>query len=126
MFGHHVRDDAHYLIILHPKRVGPVVGSFCGEDIHERVDDCWGRRYSFAGIIARLPNRHYDRARLKPLEFILEPGIIYRMHVGASPGKLKIGQRLLSRWFLRVRSKLASRARRSPESQLGLFFGESD
>lgn len=58
---------------------GPVVGQYEGQDIRKSIVDEWGRRYSFVGIAAFSWDGQYDYDALKTGEFILPPGLVYRL-----------------------------------------------
>lgn len=76
-------------LILHDVTAqGPVIGYYLGHPIHDRIADHWRRTYSYAGIIERHRYGRYDPARLGPFEFILEPGIVYRMQIPERKGHL--------------------------------------
>ncbi|MBS0232281.1 MAG: hypothetical protein JSR99_02210 [Proteobacteria bacterium] len=69
------------LILYDVTAQGPVIGYYLGRPIHDRVADRWRRIYTYAGVIERYQHGNYDPTRLAPLEFILEPGIVYRMQI---------------------------------------------
>ena len=58
---------------------GPVVGSYAGEPIRRSVIDEWNRRYNFVGLAAFRWDGQYDCDALQTGEFILPPGLIYRL-----------------------------------------------
>ena len=78
---------------------GPVIGYCLGRPIHDRVADHWRRVYTYAGVIARHRHGRYDPARLAPFEFILEPGIVYRMQI--SEQERHPLRSTLARWWRR-------------------------
>ncbi|MBS0234149.1 MAG: hypothetical protein JSR99_11775 [Proteobacteria bacterium] len=73
------RDTMEYFIIRDATTCGPIIGRFQGFQIHSQVTDFWGRHYTYAGIIEKSRHGIYEIEKLKPLEFILEPGIIYKI-----------------------------------------------
>jgi hypothetical protein len=85
MLGQRIRDDAEFLILVEAKCCGPLVGFFGGHEIYERVEDSFGRVYVYAGVIERIGNGRYNSGGLRKYEFILEPGLIYRMQIGSKP-----------------------------------------
>jgi hypothetical protein len=57
---------------------GPVIGKYADTPVREIVRDEWGRSYRYAGVTVQ--NRgSFDPTMLRDGEFILPPGIIYRM-----------------------------------------------
>jgi hypothetical protein len=72
-------DRADYCLIVDPRPEGPMVGVFADSPISESVLDCFGRSYIYAGAAPRRQNGRYDIAALKRGEFILAPGLVYRM-----------------------------------------------
>ena len=95
------RDNVEYHIICDATAWGAVVGYFRGRRIHECVTDRWGRNYIFSGIIEKQRGGRYDPGRLRPFEFILEPGIVYKMQVDA-PRKSILGD-VAAQWRQNVR-----------------------
>ncbi|MBS0252421.1 MAG: hypothetical protein JSR78_15290 [Proteobacteria bacterium] len=75
-------------LILHGVTAqGPVIGYYLGREIHDRVEDRWRRVYIYVGVIERQRLGRYDPARLGPFEFILEPGLVYRMQIPERKGR---------------------------------------
>lgn len=68
-----------YFLLREVIKEGPVVGSYAGQAIRQSVIDEWARRYSFVGIAAFRWNGQYDCDALQTGEFILPPGLIYRL-----------------------------------------------
>ena len=95
------RDNVEYRIIHDAKASGAVVGYFRGRKIRECVTDPWGRNYIYSGIIEKQRGGRYDLGRLRPFEFILEPGIVYKMQVDA-PRKSILGD-AAAQWRQNVR-----------------------
>lgn len=73
-------------ILYNVKPMGPIIGVFAGVPFHEYIRDDWGREYGFAGIAHRARNSDYGCEHLGTGEFVLPPGIIYRM-VGIDEAK---------------------------------------
>lgn len=66
------------LILRNVTPAGPVIGKYADTPVREIVRDEWGRSYRYAGVTA--PNNgSYDPTKLQDGEFVLPPGIIYRM-----------------------------------------------
>lgn len=78
MFAIHAR-PVEFLIIHGARADGAVIGSINGCDIAEFVLDEFGRRYEYAGLASRLWNGKFDADVLGVGEFILEPGLVYRI-----------------------------------------------
>jgi hypothetical protein len=70
--------DALFYILIDPRPAGPALGAFQGQPIAAAVIDRDARRYVFAGIMPRTRSGQYDLAVLRPGEWIVEPGLIYR------------------------------------------------
>jgi hypothetical protein len=68
-----------YFLLRNVIAEGPVVGQYEGQDIRKSIVDEWGRRYSFVGIVAFRGDGQYDVDGLKTGEFILAPGLVYRL-----------------------------------------------
>jgi hypothetical protein len=71
------RRAVEYFMLQEPRGEGPLVGTFAGRAIPERMTDCFGSRYRFAGIASRLSDGRYDVDSLQPGEWLVEPGLIY-------------------------------------------------
>lgn len=71
-----------YFMLQEPKGEGLLVGHFAGAPIPERMTDCFGLRYRFAGIASRLTDGRYDLDALRPGEWLVEPGLIYVQETG--------------------------------------------
>ena len=76
-----------FSLVVEPHPAGPVIGFYHGRPIAERVVDLFGRRFSYAGVIGRRRDGQYDVDRLKPSQFIVEPGIVYDLETRASQVK---------------------------------------
>ena len=57
---------------------GPMLGYCAGHPIFSAVVDGFGQRYVFAGVAVRRRDGDVDVAALRPGEWLLEPGLIYR------------------------------------------------
>ena len=68
-----------FVIINCARADGAVIGSINGCDIAEFVLDEFGRRYEYAGLASRRWNGKFDAGVLGVGEFILEPGLVYRI-----------------------------------------------
>jgi hypothetical protein len=60
-----------------PKGEGPLIGTFAGQPISERMIDLFGRCYRFVGIAPRLQDGRYDVDAIRPGEWLVEPGLVY-------------------------------------------------
>ena len=68
-----------FSILHNVKPMGCCVGYFAGRELSESVLDGSGRRFVYAGIAPRKWNGALDVAALAAGEFILQPGLIYRL-----------------------------------------------
>ena len=71
------RRHVDYFMLQDPHGEGPLVGTYAGCAIRERMTDCFGCHYRFAGIALRLTDGRYDVETLQPGEWLVEPGLIY-------------------------------------------------
>jgi hypothetical protein len=71
-----------YAILHHPRPDGGVIGSFADHPIFDAVVDEWGRRFEFAGVAPRRRDGQFDPDLLRKGEFIVQPGLIYRLRPG--------------------------------------------
>jgi hypothetical protein len=78
-----------YFILVEPRADGPVVGNYNGHPIAAAVRDCYGRRFTYAGVASRLRNGAYDVEALSPGEWFVQPGLIYQMEPTRSGGMLE-------------------------------------
>ena len=67
-----------YFILVEPRADGPLLGYYAGRPIPAAVVDYFGRRYSYAGVAPRRRSGQYDVESLRPGEWIIEPGLVYR------------------------------------------------
>jgi hypothetical protein len=72
------RRPIEYSILVDPKPAGPTIGHYAERTIPERVQDAFGRLYVYAGIASRRADGNFDDEALRPGEFIMLPGLIYR------------------------------------------------
>lgn len=68
-----------YFLLHEAKAAGPSVGIFADRDIPASVSDEFGRRYVFAGLAPRQLNGEFDLDALRVGEFIMQPGLVYRL-----------------------------------------------
>lgn len=68
-----------YSIINRPRPVGATIGTFHGKAIPESVIDEFGRLFHYAGAAPRRWNGEFDDKALGPGEFIVPPGLVYRL-----------------------------------------------
>ncbi|HWA80756.1 MAG TPA: hypothetical protein VG848_10670 [Acetobacteraceae bacterium] len=73
-----------YSLLHHTTMDGPVIGTYMDQPIAEAVIDETGRRYVYAGLVPRGRGGRFDTGALRPGEFILQPGLIYRGEFAAS------------------------------------------
>src|SRR5215470_7250292 len=74
------RVPVEYSILMESRAYGPVVGYLAGHPVREAVIDCFGRRYTYAGVALRRRGGQHDiEARA---EWIVEPGLVYRDESG--------------------------------------------
>lgn len=66
-----------YYMLAEPRPDGPVVGYYAGRPIADAVVDCFGRRFTYAGVAPRIRSGRYDVGSLRPGEWIVEPGLVY-------------------------------------------------
>jgi len=68
-----------YSMVVEPRPAGPTIGVYGGLPIAARVVDHFGRRFAYVGVACRRRDGQFDSARLGPGEFIVEPGLAYRL-----------------------------------------------
>jgi hypothetical protein len=68
-----------YFMLHDAKPIGRSVGLYANREISESVVDDFGRHYVFAGIAPRLWNGEFNVDALRTGEFILKPGLVYRL-----------------------------------------------
>jgi hypothetical protein len=98
---------AEYSMLVEPRPVGPTIGVYGGLPIAERVVDLFGRRFAYVGVACRRRDGQFDAESLGPGEFIVEPGLAYR---------LESGKRASQKTVEADRSNLARRAQSQAEA----------
>lgn len=71
------------------KTEGGVLGRLGPQPIHPFIVDNFGSRYAFAGIAPRRADGSYSLERLNAGEWIIEPGLVYRLLGGRQPWPYK-------------------------------------
>lgn len=74
----HIR-HLEYFLLHDAKANGPSVGVYANKAIPASVMDDFGRHYVYAGVAPRRQNGDYDLDALQKGEFILNPGLVYRI-----------------------------------------------
>ena len=74
-----------YFVLRNMKPVGPEIGRLGDAVLHEVLEDQWGRHYRYVGVCPSARGAWADR--LNPGEFILPPGVVYRMLSGAKTAR---------------------------------------
>jgi hypothetical protein len=82
---HHGSNTADYLVVADPRSEGPILGKYGENNIAATVVDCFGRRYDYVGVATRRPSGRYDADALQPGEWIVEPGLVYRLNTTKQP-----------------------------------------
>jgi hypothetical protein len=79
-FGGSLRSQPlEYFILYDTKPGGHCMGLYGGQKISSQVTDAFGREYVYAGIAPRKWNGQLDVGALRTGEFILMPGLVYRL-----------------------------------------------
>lgn len=68
-----------YFTLVRTTAEGSLLGRFAGQPVFEWVRDQWGRRYRFAGVAPRLASGAFNLALVQKGEWIVEPGLLYRL-----------------------------------------------
>ena len=68
-----------YSMIHAARPAGPTIGTYAGQEIYESIVDEFGRLFYFTGIAPRRLKGGFAAEALKPGEFILQPGLVYRL-----------------------------------------------
>ena len=76
--GHVHPKPIEYFVVHDTRPVGPSIGRYGDKEIASSIVDASGRRYAYAGVAPRKWNGQLDVDALRPGEFILLPGLIYR------------------------------------------------
>jgi hypothetical protein len=77
VFGH--ARPIEYSILHDVKPTGPSLGVYNESEIPDSVVDDCGRRFVYVGVAPRRWNGQFDGDTLRPGEFILRPGLVYRI-----------------------------------------------
>ena len=70
--------DEEFFILAHVQPEGHVVGRLGELAIPSHVMDEDGQHYVFEGVAARRPSGRFDVDALRPGEWIVRPGLVYR------------------------------------------------
>jgi hypothetical protein len=108
-FVHRRCNRADFLVVVDPQPEGPILGMFGEHKIASTVVDRFGRRYDYVGIATRLWMGRCDADAIKYGEWLVEPGLVYRLQATKRP-------RFPRRWALKDRE--FSNAWRSLSSRL--------
>ena len=73
-------NDACYRKVVDPQHVGPVIGYIADSPISETIVDRFGRAFDYVGAAPRTPDGAYDVESLQLGDFIVEPGLLYRLN----------------------------------------------
>jgi hypothetical protein len=68
-----------YFILRDVTSIGRSIGVYADRPIADTIVDEHGRRYVYAGIAPRRWNGQFDVDALRPGEFIVQPGLVYRL-----------------------------------------------
>ena len=68
-----------YFILHGTRPTGPSIGFYGDREIPASVVDLFDRHYMYAGVAPRRWNGQFDIDALEPGEFIVLPGIVYRL-----------------------------------------------
>jgi hypothetical protein len=68
-----------YSFIQDPRPIGPPIGSYGGKDFAEFVRDAFGRVFVYSGIASRRRDGRLIAEDLRTGEFIILPGLVYRL-----------------------------------------------
>jgi len=73
------RLPTEYFVLANLRSEGTVIGHLAGKPIPETVVDASGHRYRFAGVAPRAADGRIDVEGLRTGEWIVQPGLVYRM-----------------------------------------------
>jgi len=73
------RETAEFHMMVDPRPTGQTIGVYRDRPFSESVADYFGRHFTYSGIAPRRTNGQYDPAALREGEFIVEPGLLYRI-----------------------------------------------
>ena len=85
MIGVRAGRELCYCILHDIEPVGRIIGNYAGDKIPEAVRDRFGRVLLYAGIAPRTASGKLDPNALAGGEFIVAPGLIYRLIPSAHP-----------------------------------------
>jgi len=78
-FAAHVHTRPIEYFVVHGARpVGQSIGYYANNEISSLIVDDLGQRYTYVGVAPRKWNGRFDVDALRPCEFILLPGLVYR------------------------------------------------
>ena len=78
-----------YLVLPRTSDIGPTIGYIGARPIAERVLDQWGQRYVYCGLAPRLPSGAINLKLIRLGEWIVEPGLLYRLDSQIGTGHLQ-------------------------------------
>ena len=78
-FNPQTQQPIEYSMMVEPRPAGPTIGLYRGLPIAERVVDQFGRRFFYVGLASRRRDGRFDVGSLRAGEFIVEPGLVYRL-----------------------------------------------
>ncbi|WP_151115182.1 hypothetical protein [Hypericibacter adhaerens] len=76
------QQPAELHIVYEPRPDGPIIGFFKETPIAAAVLDYFGRRFTYDGVAPHRRDGSYDVKALRPGEWIVEPGLVYRLDAG--------------------------------------------
>ena len=85
VFVHRRCNRADFLVVVDPRPEGPILGMFGEHKIASTVVDRFGRRYDYVGVATRLCMGRCDADALKYGEWLVEPGLVYRLQATKQP-----------------------------------------
>lgn len=80
--GH--RRELTLSLVAEPRPLGPFIGHLAGVAFAETVSDAFGRCFTYQGVMPRGPDGEFDLESLRRGEFIVQPGLLYRLE-GSTP-----------------------------------------
>lgn len=75
--------DLEYSLLHDVKAAGKKIGYYMEQPIYESIIDGYGRRYVFSGLAPRDVSGTLNPYALQKGEFILKPGLAYRLAMAA-------------------------------------------
>jgi len=108
-FVHQRCNKADFLVVVDPRPEGPILGMFGEHKIASTVVDRFGRRYDYVGIATRLWMGRCDADAIKYGEWLVEPGLVYRLQATKQPRfsrKSALGDRKFSGAWWSLSSRL--------------------